>query len=62
MKSFKRLWRSFLVLLVLVGLTFLFNLPGLVRCGAGIEPKNKSEYSSIDGEPIIEVGLAQASE
>ena len=62
MKSFKRLWRSFLVLLVLVGLTFLLNLPGLVRCGAGIEPKNKSEYSSIDGEPIIEVGLAQASE
>lgn len=62
MKSFKRLWRNFLVLLVLVGITFLFNLPGVVRCGAGIDPQNKSEYSSIDGEPIIEVGLAQASQ
>ena len=62
MKSFKRLWRSFLVLLVLVGLTFLFNLPGLVRCGAGIEPKNKSEYSSIHGRQLVEVALAQDSE
>ena len=62
MKSLKRLWRSFLVLLVLVGLTFLFNLPGLVRCGAGIDPKDKSEYSSIQGGQIVEVGLAQDSE
>ena len=62
MKSFKRLWRNFLVLLVLVGMTFLFNLPGLVRCGAGIDPKDKAEYGSIDSEQIIEVGLAQASE
>ena len=62
MRLLKTFWRSFRVVLVLAGLTFLFNLPGLVRCGAGIEPKNKSEYSSIHGRQLVEVALAQDSE
>ncbi|MGH7806693.1 MAG: hypothetical protein ACRENT_01210 [Thermodesulfobacteriota bacterium] len=62
MKPFKKFWKSVTVLFVLVGMTFLFNLPGLMKCHGEVDSTSQSEYSSIDSEPIIEVGLAQASE
>lgn len=57
MKPFKKFWKSFIVVLVLVGMTFLFNLPGLMKCHGEVD--GKSEYGSINTEQIVEVGLAQ---
>ena len=62
MKSFKKFWKSVTVLFVLVGMTFLFNLPGLMKCHGEVDSTSQSEYSSIDSKQIIEVGLAQASD
>jgi hypothetical protein len=59
MKPFKKFWKSFIVLSVLVGMTFLFNLPGLMRCHGEVDSTGNSGYSSIDKEQILEVELAQ---
>ena len=61
MRLFKVSWRSLRALLILVGITFLFNLPGLMRCHGSVDSTGKSEYSQINSEQIVEVGLAKSS-
>jgi len=48
MRSFKMSWRSIRALLMLVGITFLINLPGLVSCHSSIDTTAKGEYSWIN--------------
>ena len=52
--------RSLRALLILVGITFLFNLPGLMRCHGSVDSTGKSEYGWINSEQIVEVGLAKS--
>lgn len=66
MRLFKVSWRSLRALLILLGITFLFNLPGLfnlpdlMRCTGSVDSTAKSEYSQINSEQIVEVGLAES--
>ena len=48
MRLFKMSWRSIRVLLMLVGITFLFNLPGLMSCHGSVDATGKGEYSWIN--------------
>ena len=59
MKPLKKFWKSVTVLFVLVGMTFLFNLPGLMRCHGEVDSTGTSGYSSIDKEQKLGVELAQ---
>jgi hypothetical protein len=66
MRLFKVSWSSVRRLLILVGITFLFslpgllNLPGLMRCHGSVDSTAKNEYSQINSERIVEVGLAKS--
>jgi hypothetical protein len=52
MRSFNISWRSIRALLMLVGMTFLFNLPGLVSCHSSIDTTAESEYSWINSSIV----------
>ena len=60
MRLFKVCWRSLTALLILVGITFLFNLPGLMRCTGSVDSTAKNAYRQINSEQIVEVGLADS--
>jgi hypothetical protein len=60
MKLLKAFAKSFVLLVVLGTIMFILNVPGLVKCGGGIEPTNKSAYGSINGDQMADRGLAQS--
>jgi hypothetical protein len=48
MRLFKMPWRGIRTLLILVGITFLFNLPGLMSCHGSVDAIGKGEYTWIN--------------
>jgi hypothetical protein len=48
MRLFKMSWRSIRALLMLVGITFLFNLAGVMSCHGSVDATGKGEYSWIN--------------
>lgn len=46
--------------IIWVGKAFLFNHLRLVRCDGAVDTNSKNEYSQINSEQIVEVGLAES--